>query len=187
MGNERPIKIGERRGHNGEAMKNKIMPWAICYFGKRYGLVVIVVSSLFVCASCGKNDTPKANHALYLQTISRIKSGEIKTDEERGIKTSIDEVRLPQSAVLPSDLSAASVDGEVYIFRPFHDQLLVVFKTWRGKGFNMEGYLYAAAPLRPQDTTNDVYGNKIIALGPIDLVLEKQIETNWYQVNYDLD
>ncbi|HEX4646903.1 MAG TPA: hypothetical protein VH598_14970, partial [Verrucomicrobiae bacterium] len=67
------------------------------------------------------------------------------------------------------------------------NQLLVVFKTWQGKGFNMEGYLYAATPLGPQDTSTNAYGSAVITLGSLDLVLGKQVNANWFRVSYNLD
>jgi hypothetical protein len=150
---------------------------------------VSVISSLLllVCQGCSGVGMSKSDQILYNQVISRIKSGEIKTDEEGGITPPAAGVRLPQSATLPSDLQAASTNGEIYIFRPSRNQLLVVFSTWRGKGFNIEGYLYTAVPLEPQDTSKDGYGKKVITLGPMDLALDEQLNTNWYRVSYKLD
>jgi hypothetical protein len=79
------------------------------------------------------------------------------------------------------------VDGEVYVLRSSPGQLVVVFKTWRGKGFNMEGYLYAAKPLTTTEITKDYYARPVLLLGPMELVLEKQLETNWYRVSHKLD
>jgi len=154
---------------------------------KCYGLICVVSLLLLVCAGCSENGMSKSDQVLYQQVIDRIRAGKIKTDEENGIKQPGGSVRLPQSASLPSDLSTASSDGEIYIFRPSGGQLLVVFKTWRGKGYNLEGFLYVGHSLGTDDINKDAYGKQIITLGPIDLTLEKQLNPNWYRVSYKLD
>lgn len=89
--------------------------------------------------------------------------------------------------VLPEELASASVDGEVYVAVPESDLLLVVFKTWRGKGHNMEGLLFASRPLRPTDMRLDYYGNSSIVIGPVPLVIDEEVDQNWYKVSYRLD
>ncbi len=79
------------------------------------------------------------------------------------------------------------MDGEIYISRPSTNQLLVVFKTWRGKGLNMEGYFYATKPLSAAEINTDYYGHSVVAVGPMDLVLEKKLDANWYRVSHKLD
>jgi hypothetical protein len=151
------------------------------------GFVSAVGSVLLICAGCSETSMSKSDQNLYLQVIARIKSGEIKTDGEKGIQPSAESTRLAQSASLPSDLQKVSSDGQIYIFRPSPSQLLVVFKTWQGKGFNMEGWLYAAVPFGPHDTSKDAYGKSVVTLGPMDFALEKPVNTNWYHVSYKLD
>lgn len=97
------------------------------------------------------------------------------------------EPRLPFSARLPSDLWAASVDGEVYVYHSSAGKLVVVFKTWRGKGFNVEGFLYTTEPFGSTDITSNSYGHSIFIMNPIELTLEKKINSNWYRVSYRLD
>lgn len=139
---------------------------------------------MLVCAGCEEKNMFKGQQSLYVQVVNRIKTGEIKPDN---LQPSNGSVRLPESASLPPDVRNASTDGEIYIFRRPPAQLIIVFKTWRGKGFNMEGYLYAATPLGPQDTSKDAYGKKNLTLGPMNLEIKRQINTNWYQVSYKLD
>jgi hypothetical protein len=143
------------------------------------GFVSAVSIALLICAGFSEASMSKSDQDLCLKVIAHIKSGEIKTDGEKGIPPPAGGTRLAQSASLPSDLQKASIDGEIYIFRLSSPQLLVVFKTWQGKGFNMEGWLYATVPLGPHDIAKDAYGRSVITLGPMDLALEKQVNTNW--------
>ena len=140
-----------------------------------YRLFAIV--SVFACAAvcgCGGNTVLKKNKALYEQTINRLQSGMMKPD-------SVGRARLPV------ELQAASVDGEIYVSQTSTNQLVVVFKTWRGKGNNMEGFLYANPPLGKSATQTDYYGKQAISVGPVELTLEKQIDPNWHKVSYKLD
>ena len=136
---------------------------------------------------CGADSGFKSNRPLYERVIQGVQIGQIKTDQEKGIQIPQGSVRLPSSAQLPPDLREASVGGEIYVSRPSTNQLLVVFKTWRGKGFNMEGYLYAAKPLSAAEITKDYYGHSVVVIGPMEFVLEKQLDPNWYRVSYKLD
>jgi hypothetical protein len=143
--------------------------------------------ALIGCVGCGADSALKSNRSLYERVIQRVQKGEIKTDQEKGVQIPPGSVRLPSTAQLPSDLREASVDGEIYVSRPSTNQLLVVFNTWRGKGSNMEGYLYAAKPLSTAEISKDYYGHSVVVIGPMELVLEKQLEPSWYRVSYKLD
>jgi hypothetical protein len=142
---------------------------------------------VLVCAGCGPGDGFERNQRIYRRVIERVQNGEIKTDEEKGVKIPSGSIRLPCSAQLPSSLLAATVDGEVYVSRPSAAQLIIVFKTWKGKGFNMVGFLYAAKPLSGAEITKDYYGHSVVVIGPMELVLEKQLDPNWYRVSHKLD
>jgi len=50
----------------------------------------------------------------------------------------------------------------------------------------MEGFLYAAKPLS-SEAKKDYYGHDVVNVGPMELVLEKQLDSNWYRVSYKLD
>lgn len=108
------------------------------------------------------------------EVIRRVQSGELGLGQT-GV------VRLPQ------ELSRASIGGEVYAASPRSGLWLVAFKTWQGKAYNMEGVLFCSQPLTPADIQKDYYGDSVIQVGPAPLVLEKQIDANWYEVSYRLD
>ncbi|MGD0262748.1 MAG: hypothetical protein ABSD29_23525 [Verrucomicrobiota bacterium] len=154
----------------------------------QYLLTLAVVGLVLLgWVGCSADSGFKGNRPLYEQVIQGLRKGEIKTEQEKGVQIPEGSVRLPISARLPSVFQAASVGGEIYVSRPSTNQLLVVFKTWRGKGFNMEGFLYAAQPLSGAEITKDYYGHSVIVIGPMELVLEKQLDLNWYRVSYELD
>jgi hypothetical protein len=96
--------------------------------------LAVLVFILFACVGCGPGDGFERNQGIYRQIIERVQKGEIKTDEEKGVKTPAGSVRLPCSAQLPSSLQGATADGEVYISRPSTAQLIVVFKNFARKG-----------------------------------------------------
>ncbi len=111
---------------------------------------------------------------LYEQTISRLQSGTIRPDSSG-------------RARLPTDLQTASVDGEILVSQPSTNEIVVVFKTWCGKGENMEGFLYANPPLGESATQSDYYGKPVISVGPVEVTLDKEIDPNWHKVSYKLD
>jgi hypothetical protein len=88
---------------------------------------------------------------------------------------------------LPPQFESASDYGEVYVSFLPNGQLLVAFKTWTGKGCNMEGILYCSQPLIPGTMVKDYYGNNTVEVGPVDLTIDGQIDRNWYWVSYRLD
>lgn len=135
-----------------------------------------VVAAVVCAVACGCEGSSmlKKNKPLYEQSISRLESGTIKPDSSGRVR-------------LPMDLRAASVDGEVYVSQLSTNQIVVVFKTWRGKGNNMEGFLYANPPLGKSSTQTDYYGKQVIRVGPVELTLDKQIDANWHKVSYKLD
>ena len=104
----------------------------------QYILMLAVAGFALVgCVGCGTDSAFKSNRPLYEKVIQRVQKGEIKSDQEKGVQVPPGSVRLPSIAQLPPDLRESSVDGEIYVSRPSNNQLLVVFKTWSGKGNNM--------------------------------------------------
>jgi len=114
------------------------------------------------------------NRPIYAKVIDQLQQGALKSNPSGPIR-------------LPGSLRRASVDGEIYVSRPSTNQLLVVFKTWKGKGRNMEGLLYSSQMIAVPTVGKDYYGNLTVSVGPIALVLEKQIDSNWHRVSYRLD
>ncbi len=51
----------------------------------------------------------------------------------------------------------------------------------------MEGFLFAVHPLTNNEVKKDYYGHQVITIGKVDLTLEKQIKSNWYEVSFRLD
>lgn len=134
--------------------------------------LLAVVSA--AAAGCGANHLLNEHKALYQQVIHAVQAGTIAPDPS-GV------------ARLPTDLQGASIGGNIYVSRPSGPQLIVVFKTWRGKGHNMEGFLFAAQPLGDSETRTNYYGQEVISIGPVELTLEKRLDTRWHKVSYKLD
>ena len=145
-------------------------------FSVKKGLIAAVVISLLCTAlgGCSDKRVLEQHEKLYLQVIERLKTGELKTGGAGDIQ-------------LPPELRSASVDGEVCVSQPSTNQMIVVFKTWRGKGANMEGFLYSEKPLSEDEIGKDYYGSSVIPIAGIEIVLEHRITPNWYRVNYRLD
>jgi hypothetical protein len=135
--------------------------------------LLIIVIGFLACIGCRTDSVFVKNKPIYLQVIERVEKGDIKPDASG-------------AAQLPADLRDASVDGEVYVLYPSPAQLLIVFKTWRGKGYNMQGFLYARTPLE-SEIERDYYGNSVVIIGPLELTLEDKLEPSWYRVSHRLD
>ena len=152
-------------------------------------LSLLAVASLALagCVGCGADTAFRSNLPRYRRVIRRVQDGGIKNDQEKGAQVPPESDRLPSSAQLPPDLREASLGGEIYVYRPSTNQILVVFKTWRGKGRNMEGYLYAARPISATELSKDYYGDSVVVIDHLELVLGKQPDPNWYRVSYKLD
>lgn len=133
--------------------------------------VGILAGGLLLRGGCG--DPLRGRGEIYARVIEQLQSGRIP-------------VRPDGIAALPSDLQAASKDGQVWVSSNA-GLLLVAFKTWRGKAFNMEGFLFCSRTLTPADVQRDYHGNSTITVGPAELTLEKQIDPQWYRVSRRLD
>jgi len=76
----------------------------------------------------------------------------------------------------------------------WHDDgsFLALFPTFYGEGSQMAGLLYTSRPLQDQDThlrdsSAINFAQRLIGVGTYDhLILEKQINPNWYHVSYKL-
>src|SRR5579864_5746954 len=86
------------------------------------------VALLFVARTAYRHALGRRNQ-LYMAVIAGLKSGKIGTNPAGTVS-------------LPPNLNSASVGGEVYVSSRPDGLLLVAFKTWRGKGRNMQGFLF---------------------------------------------
>ena len=150
-------------------------------------ILEILAAAVLVAFVVGCSRTPTIRPS-YQQVVGQVTSGKLAPDEYGVIR-------------LPAELSSTSVDGKVYVSKSTSGSLLILFRTWRGKGSNLQGYLYCSAPLSAADTQKDYYGRTVIDLnGPVihgppgttpisrfECVLDKAIASNWYLVHYDLD
>lgn len=136
--------------------------------------VVVILGSIGLLVFSGGKMVFKLTKAPYMRVIERLQDGRLKAGKVGDFD-------------LPADVANASFGGTVFMARTGSNELAVVFKTWVGKGRNLEGYLYVARPLTNGEVERDVYGNQVFPGDEIDLVLEEQLGANWYRVSYRLD
>lgn len=142
----------------------------------RFTLVGACLCLLAVPACKGRSSPAARLGALksqYEAVVAGVRDGRIAPDQN-GVAT------------LPADLGAASEGGEVLVASR-NGLLLVAFRTWRGKAFNMRGFLYSSRPLAAAELVKDYYGNNTVAIGPAPLTIDQQIEPNWYAVSRSED
>jgi hypothetical protein len=125
-------------------------------------------------SACNGRPVFKQNRAICLKSIGYLQQQQMKTNWTGVVQ-------------LPAELHKASVDGEILVSSTYSNMFLVVFKTWRGKGSNMEGWLFASRPLIEPDVQKNYYGQKTVTVNGVDLVLGDQFDTNWFEVSYRLD
>jgi hypothetical protein len=106
--------------------------------------------------------------------------------------------------VLPQAHASLTADGRVYVTRKNGGLVLILFPTWRGKGSNLEGYLFCSRRLKAADIQKDSYTQKAAVLrvkvpqpitpsitpspvGEAEVRLERKINGQWYEVAYGLD
>lgn len=145
---------------------------------ERIAFILVCFVSAYLALGCEKQNVLDSNRkALYMEVVNRIENGRIAIGEN-GI------------ADLPPSLVHASVGGRVYARRDVPGNTMVSFNTWIGKGRNMEGYLYAKKPLSSEEIINNYWGDpelKAVEVGPVPLVIERQIDDHWYYVSHRLD
>jgi len=112
----------------------------------------------------------------------------------------------PDSAgvvTLPPRWARLTQDGKVYVAPGPDGNMLVTFVIWRGRGFNFEGYLHSATPLRGEALTRDSFTSARGFLGYLEIrppgssyperidstdvesvTVEKQIAPNWYFISF---
>lgn len=143
----------------------------------RWVVLVVTATALLAAGGCQRRSTPASELArrrgVYAVIVTGLQKGELVPDASGTV-------------ALPKGLIAASVDGQVLVASR-SDLLLVVFKTWRGKACNMQGFLFASRPLQQADMRKDYYGNNTVLVGPAPLTVSGQLEPNWYLVTRSED
>jgi hypothetical protein len=98
-----------------------------------------------------------------------------------------DQGRVDLSTTYPG----LTVKDQAYIRWRDDGSFLAMFPTYNGQGSEMAGMLYTSRPLQENDTRSrggvmDL-SQRVIAIGTYgNLLLEKQINPNWYYVSYKL-
>jgi hypothetical protein len=79
--------------------------------------------------------------------------------------------------------------NDAYITYREDGTFIVMFPTYYGKGSEITGLLYTSRPLTDEDTHARIsaihFDQKLVAAGSYaNLLLDKRINANWYQVSY---
>jgi hypothetical protein len=94
-------------------------------------------------------------------------------------------------ADLPAAYGGLTVDDQVIVERRSDGRLLVVFPTWRGKGGNFSGYLYASRPLASGDFHETDWGSgglrRETTIAGLDYVEAVSLHGPWYKVSRGVD
>jgi hypothetical protein len=95
---------------------------------------------------------------------------------------------------LPASAGKLSLNGEIYATMDSSGITWVLFRTWQGKGSNLHGYLYRSTPATgPVPPTITVRGPTVqySATDPptdsIDYSVDRQLNSNWYEVRFDMN
>ena len=117
---------------------------------------------------------------------------------------------LDRYAPLIAQIAARQIDGDAlgridlskkypgltpkdvaYITRREDKSFVLMFPTFYGEGTQVAGLIYTSRPLRDEDTTPRTeslqFGERVISVGSYQyLIVDKQINPNWYHVSYHI-
>lgn len=132
---------------------------------------------IFVISSCQEQPF---NKELLNNVVNRVLSGELKEGND-GI------------VLLPTDLQSASVDGKVTVVRPDAKQTMIIFRTFIGRGNDMNGFLYTTIPLQ-KEQLNLVPGidpnskeSLRIKINGLLYSLGAELDPHWHRLYYGQD
>jgi hypothetical protein len=141
--------------------------------------VVSLVNQLRAEQAQGDAQAQAAIHdGKYLAIVHEIEAGRIAADAEG-------------TAVLPPAFGGLIAEDRLIVERKADGRLLVIFPTWRGKGGNFDGYLYASQPLVPADFQEINWGAggvcKQATVAGFDYIDVHPLQSPWYQVSRSVD
>ncbi|MBS1793575.1 MAG: hypothetical protein JSS81_06965 [Acidobacteria bacterium] len=132
-------------------------------------LIFGIMASLFGCSDPTDRLEPVAR---------KIRDGELKPDSEGVIR-------------VPKELAADLQTGEIYFERRADGLTLILFPTWRGRGRDVEGYLYCSRELRAADFYAIDWGaggvRQHLDVGPVKLLEVEPRRPHWYRAARRLD
>jgi hypothetical protein len=137
------------------------------------GIFNFILKSLKHLIKSDSKELP-AENSHYERIIEKINNSELIPDEKGLVK-------------LPAELAQTVEGSRVLVGENSRAEKIIIFPTWRGKGFNLKGYLFVKGDLIETDTFTDYYGNKSIKIGNIEYVVEARVSKDWYKVSRSLD
>jgi hypothetical protein len=119
----------------------------------------------------------RLKRAGYMRVLEALQQGELAASRPA--------VRLPPS------YRGIAADDTVFYERRADGRLLVLFPTWRGRGDDLQGYLYCSSPLTSQDFYALDWGAGEVAqhvdVCGHSLLSVKKVSPGWYRATRRLD
>jgi len=88
--------------------------------------------------------------------------------------------------VLPRDFSGLTVDGKAFV-TPRPAGQWVLFRTWRGKGGNLHGYLFTSREVLKVGEEIEVVTMRSGKVGKCNVVVESKEDDSWYFVAWGME
>ena len=132
--------------------------------------LLAMLGIVLVVAGCSGSVAP----GIRVQIAEDFEAGKLKPDAQGVIR-------------LPAELIEASIDGRAFVTTNQSMDVWLLLRSWRGKGGNLTGYLYApGAPLTVGSEVpliTDAAGVVVSA----HCTVQKSIGASWYLVHRDHD
>ena len=87
---------------------------------------------------------------------------------------------------LPSDLAHLSLGGQAFVTTN-RTATWLLLRTWRGKGANLTGYLYAPGPALKLGTDVSLTTDAAGVILSAECTVEKALGSSWYTVHRGYD
>jgi hypothetical protein len=152
----------------------------------------LLAAAALLVSGCSVLVEDSFDQAQAEKVVAAIDSGKLRPDADGEV-------------VLPPHWASVSRTGRVYVNRKGSGLLMILFPTWQGKAWNMQGYLFCSRPLTPADTLSGdpESGNDSLRLFYFafltssavprarrmgeEVTLDRKVSANWYHVHRDED
>jgi hypothetical protein len=139
--------------------------------------VELIVIAACLCGAIVCGCEKPASLATYQAVVADIKSGR-QTVAPTG------------EIILPPAQASSVVDGKAYATTQLAGTMLVLFPTWRGKAWNLRGYLYSGGPplaVGSEISINVPLVDQMLQPETAEVTIERAVAPGWYYVSRTLD
>jgi hypothetical protein len=88
---------------------------------------------------------------------------------------------------LPSDLARGSIDERAFVTTNGTGSRWLLLRAWRGKGANLQGYLYAPGKPLKAGTDVSVATEDAGVIAVLEVTVRKTLNGSWYEVYRGID